>query len=200
MGKVTSIRSVADMPGRDLPAVIMPTDLSRAPDPVAALSHLPRGSAVILRDAGHPDRAAIGLALRQATHGHQQLLLVSGDMELAARIGADGLHLPESTVGSAPFRTWRRQHPAALVTAACHSLPAVRRAELAGADMALLSPVFPTASHPGGAALGPYRATAIAQATHLPVLAMGGIDRRTCNRLPPVFSGFAAIGLFSHSR
>lgn len=200
MGKLTSTRSVADMHERDLPAVIMPTDLARVPDPAAALSRLPRGSAVILRDAGHPERAAIGRILRDATHARQQVLLVSGDMELAAMIGADGLHMPEAMVDTLACRNWRRRHPAALMTAACHSLAAVRRAELAGADMALLSPVFPTASHPGGTVLGPCCAAAIAQATRLPVLAMGGIDRRTCNRLPPVFAGFAAIGLFSDSR
>lgn len=200
MGKLTSTRSVADMRERDLPAVIMPTDLNRVPDPVAALSNLPRGAAVILRDAGHPGRAAMGRLLREATHAQQQVLLVSGDMELATMIGADGLHMPEAMVGTMACRNWRRRHPAALMTAACHSLPAMRRAELAGVDMALLSPVFLTASHPGGAVLGPYRSAAIAQATRLPVLAMGGIDRRTCNRLPPVFTGFAAISLFSASR
>ncbi len=200
MGKLTSTRSVADMPDRHLPAVIMPTDLSRSPDPVAALVNLPRGSAVILRDAGHPARLGIGQALRDATRARGQVLLVSGDIDLAARLDADGLHLPEGMVGSRAGRAWRRRHPTALVTAACHSLPALRRAERAGADMALLSPLFPTASHPGGRVLGPYRAAAMARAPYLPVLAMGGIDRRTCNRLPPVFTGFAAIGLFSDGR
>ncbi len=178
----------------------MPTDLTRVPDPLAALINLPPGGAVILRDAGHPERASIGVALRAATRARHQMLLVSGDSELAAWLGADGLHLPESLVGATRFRTWRRRHPQALLTAACHSLAALRRAERSGADMALLSPLFPTASHPGGKVLGHYRAAAIASAAQLPVLAMGGIDRRTCNRLPPVFSGFAAIGLFNRNR
>jgi thiamine-phosphate pyrophosphorylase len=85
------------------------------------------------------------------------------------------------------------------MTAACHSLHALRQAERAGADLALLSPVFPTASHPGGHVLGPFRASAIARASGMPVLAMGGIDAATTCRLPPTFFGVAAIGMLADS-
>lgn len=192
MGTVATIRSVAD-----LPAIVMPTDLSRVPDPVGAVANLPPGAAVILRNAGHPDRLRMGRNLREATRARGILLLVAGDPELAATLHADGLHVPERMLGAAPTRIWRRDNMERLMTAACHSLRALRLAERAGADMALLSPVFPTASHPGGRVLGPFRASAIARASGMPVLAMGGIDAVTRRRLPPAFFGIAAISLFA---
>ncbi|MDF1734429.1 MAG: thiamine phosphate synthase [Minwuia sp.] len=193
MRTVATIRSVAD-----LPAIAMPTDLSRVPDPVGASRKLPAGAAVILRDTGHPDRLAVGIALRISTRAQGQLLLVAGDPELADALNADGLHVPERMIGSKTVRQWRRADPGRLMSAACHSLAALRRAERAGANMVLLSPVFPTASHPGGRVLGLYRAAALAAATALPVLAMGGMERSNANRLPPAFSGFAAIGMFAN--
>lgn len=194
MGTVATIRSVAD-----LPAIVMPTDLSRVPDPVHASRNLPAGAAVILRDAGHPDRLAFGIALRRSTLAWGQVLLVSGDPALAEALNADGLHVPERMLGAAAVRHWRRANPGRLMSAACHSLTALRRAERAGADLVLLSPVFPTASHPGGRVLGLYRAAALATATDLAVLAMGGIERGNARRLPSQFSGFAAIGMFADS-
>ncbi|MEC9345110.1 MAG: thiamine phosphate synthase [Pseudomonadota bacterium] len=175
----------------------MPTDLARLPDPVAALGRLPAGAAVILRDAGHPEREAVARALRAATSRRGQVLLVSGDPELADRVRADGLHLPERDVGGAAARTWRRRNPHRLLSAAAHSLAALRRAAGSGCDVVLLSPVFPTASHPGAPALGPYRAAAMARSVGVPVLALGGVEAGTLGRLPPVFAGIAAIGLFA---
>jgi len=194
VGTVATIRSVAD-----LPVIAMPTDLARVHDPVGASGRLPEGAAIILRDAGHPDRLAFGIALRRSTLARGQMLLVAGDPALAEALNADGLHVPERMIGTAAVRHWRRANPGRLMSAACHSLAALRRAERAAADFALLSPVFPTASHPGGRVLGLYHAAAMAAATDLAVLAMGGIERRNVNRLPPAFGGFAAIGMFTDS-
>jgi thiamine-phosphate pyrophosphorylase len=60
-----------------------------------------------------------------------------------------------------------------------------------GADAMLLSPVFPTRSHPGGAVLGPVRFRLLARLAARPVIALGGLDRRTARRL--VWARWAAI-------
>lgn len=177
----------------------MPTDLGRVPDVLAAARRLPPGGAVILRDAGHPGRERLARQLRAATRLRGQLLLIAGDPVLAEAVGADGLHLPEAMLGDGRIQRWRRRRPGALVTAAAHSLDALRRAERAGVDAALISPVFPTASHPEARTLGPFRAAALARASRLSLYAMGGIDRTSARRLPPVFAGIAAIGLFADS-
>ena len=58
-----------------------------------------------------------------------------------------------------------------------------------------LSPAFPTASHPGRAALGAVRLRGIALALPVPVYALGGIDEGTAARLAGApLAGLAAIG------
>jgi thiamine-phosphate pyrophosphorylase len=52
-----------------------------------------------------------------------------------------------------------------------------------GADAALLSPVFATRSHPGGATLGPVRFRLLARQAALPVIALGGMDARRARAL-----------------
>lgn len=164
-----------------LPRLILMTDAGRLPDPEAAIGKLPSGSAVILRDYDAPDRAARAQALRASTRRRGLLLLIGADWRLAWRVGADGVHLPERLVRAAG--QIRRVRPDWLVTAAAHSQAALRAAEHAGADAALLSPVFPTGSHPGARALGPVRFAALVREAGLPVYALGGIDRRAIARL-----------------
>jgi thiamine-phosphate pyrophosphorylase len=60
-------------------------------------------------------------------------------------------------------------------------------------DAVFLSPVFPTGSHKGAAALGPARAAFIAARAPVPVYALGGITARNAALLASSFSGIAAI-------
>jgi thiamine-phosphate pyrophosphorylase len=176
----------------DLPALILMTDQTRVPDPVAAARMLPRGSAVILR---HPDakkRASLGRALIEIAHARGLKLLIAGDAKLAAEIGAHGLHLPEARAREAAH--WRALKPSWLITAAAHSARALTAARIAGADAALLAPVFATASHPEREPLGPLRARLMAARAGLPVYALGGINAETVARLKDAdLVGIAAI-------
>ena len=169
--------------------MVMPTDLARLPDPLTAVKRLPHGAVVILRDRDNPDRRDWAVQLRAATSERGQFLLIANDPVLARDVDADGLHLSEADVGI--LRPWR------LTSAAAHSMEAVRRAERWGADLLLISPVFPTASHPGGPVLGLQRARAIASGARLPAVAMGGVTPRNAACLGPAFAGFAAIGAFA---
>ncbi|PJC68422.1 MAG: thiamine phosphate synthase, partial [Zetaproteobacteria bacterium CG_4_8_14_3_um_filter_59_5] len=67
-----------------------------------------------------------------------------------------------------------------------------RQASDAGADFALLSPVFPTASHPGAPHLGVEAFRELAGAASLPVIALGGITPE--NRAELIGFPVAAIG------
>ncbi len=178
-----------------LPPLILMTDPARMADPVAAFAELPRGSAVILRHYDDPDREALGRNLLKLTRPAGLRLLIAGDARLACRLGADGLHLPEwmARRGGARWRAWRR--PGWLITAAAHSPAALCRALRAGADAALLSPVFATKSHPGAKVLGAVRFTAWCRRAPLAVYGLGGITTETARRLglsPAV--GIAAFG------
>ena len=59
----------------------------------------------------------------------------------------------------------------------------------------ILSPVFPTDSHPGAPTLGPLRFAAWARRAPLPVYALGGVNAVTARRLAASnAAGLAGIG------
>ena len=175
---------------RPLPPLILMTDDERLADPEPVIAALPRGSAVIVRHYRAPGRAALARRLRRLCRARGVLLLIAGDARLAVAVGADGVHLPEAMVRAAPQR-WRLWCPGRLVTAAAHSPAALFLAARAGADAALLSPVFPTASHPQAASLGPLRFARWCRRAPLPVFALGGVGAHTARRL----AGCGAVGI-----
>ena len=171
------------------PALLFFTDPDRTPDPVAVAEELPEGAAVVYRAFGSDDALAKAQALRRATRRRGVLLLIGRDEGLAAAAGADGLHLPERELHHAPRIRARR--PSWILTGAAHGARALRRAEAAGLDAAVLSSVFPSGSSSAGAPLGPLRFAALARQARLPVIALGGVDARTAKRL----AGTGAAGL-----
>jgi thiamine-phosphate pyrophosphorylase len=177
---------------KDLPPLILMTDENRVPDPVAVARHLPPGSAVIVRHTNARARAELAQALMRIARRFGLSVLIAGDPSLAAAVGATGLHLPEARAGEAAH--WRALRPSWLITVAAHSLRALNGAYRAGADAALLAPVFATASHPGREPLGALRARVMAAHAALPVYALGGINGKTVGRLKDApFAGIAAI-------
>jgi thiamine-phosphate pyrophosphorylase len=165
------------------------TDRRRIPAPEIIIRALPAGAAVILRDYDMAHRAGAARRLAALCSSRGLVFLVGGDPDLARAVGAAGVHLPARAIGRVS------RGGGLLVSAACHD--ADELAAAAGADIALLSPVFPTASHPGAPALGPARFCALAASADMPVLALGGVDARNAARLPgPNVAGLAAIGAF----
>lgn len=182
------------------PRLLLVTDPLRLPDPVAAAERLPRGAAILLRHYDDPRRFALASALAAVARRRHLALLVAGDWRLAARVGAAGLHLPEYQARRgvlAGALGWQGQRQR-LLTVACHSPAALRRAARLGADAALLSPVFATASHPDAATIGAIRFAAWSRRAGLAVVALGGITARSARRLPDA-AGLAAIGGLTQS-
>lgn len=178
---------------RGLPPLWFMTDRARVADQVGVAATLPKGAGVILRDYDAPDRARLARELAEICRRRSLLFLVAGDERLAASAGADGLHLPQWQARR--IAAIRRCHPSWLITTAAHDRIALRRAALAGADAAFLSPVFPTRSHPDAPSLGSVRFAALVRSTDMPVYALGGVDTETIDRLRPAgIAGVAAIG------
>jgi thiamine-phosphate pyrophosphorylase len=172
-----------------IPALFFFTDPLRTPDPVAAAHALPRGTAVVYRHFGAPDRARVARALARCCRGRGLVLLVAADPELAARVGAAGVHWPERLLPAQRAPAHGR-----LVTAAAHSAAALARAAAYGADAVTLSPIFPTASTSPRPPLGLFRASQIARASAAPVLALGGVEGARARRLAGRgFAGIAAV-------
>ena len=101
------------------------------------------------------------------------LLLVNDRVDVAIAAGADGVHLPEHTL---PLRKLRDYvGDACIVGRSVHSVEAAVQAEQEGADYVLAGAVYESRSHPGQPPAGPALVRAVAEAVHVPVLAVGGI-------------------------
>jgi len=176
------------------------TDSARLADPRPAVMALPEASAVILRHYDDPDRAGLGRELKALCRKKKLTLLVAGDARLALSIDADGLHLAESFLSQNPgtWRLWLR--PGMLLSIAAHSPKALAKAAAADADLALLSPVFPTKSHPDVGCIGVLRFTRWIKKAGLPVYALGGVNKGNALRLHSGgAAGWAAIGGLSEN-
>jgi len=172
------------------------SDPIRLPDPSALLPGLPRGSAVLLRGA----TMEVARRVARICRARGLVLLVSGEGRLALRLGA-GLHLPDRAAARnvLPFllnrRLWNRG--GRLLSAAVHGRAGLARARRVAASVVLVSPAFPTLSHPGLRALGPLRWAALARAAGQPAVALGGMSASAMRRLPGHWAaGWAAIGAF----
>lgn len=123
-------------------------------------------------------------------HYHLEPAKRAARLRALKRIAAmRGIVVVLAGVGYGPAQRLSRR--AALRLATAHDLRDIAAAARAGADAVLLSPVFPTRSHPGKPVLGALRFNVLARLSPLPVLALGGMTRR---RLAQVRAhGFAAI-------
>jgi thiamine-phosphate pyrophosphorylase len=171
-----------------IPALWLFTDSRRLPDPRGAVAKLPRGRAgVVYRHDDAPERLALGHDLARICRARRLILVVAGDVRLAAALRA-GVHLRGGR-WPGPVRIRR------FVTSSAHNLPDLRRAARAGATLAFLSPVFATASHPRARSLGPTRWSGLACHAPIEVAALGGIDGMSARRLPRALCrAVAAIG------
>jgi thiamine-phosphate pyrophosphorylase len=129
-----------------------------------------------LRELTELARAMMAAMHDSASGGAPRLLVnagAAGAAEAQRATGAAGIHLPgrwhAEQVGTARI--------AGTVSVGCHSVGEVAVARAAGADLALLSPIFRTESHPEARPLGVEALTAAAQtAGKMPVFALGGVN------------------------
>ncbi len=163
------------------PKLIMITDEARAPFATSAVCALPRGSAVLFRDYTLSSRLETGKYILRICRRRGIRFLVAGDGHLAAKLRADGIHMPEPLVHHA--LVWRQWRPNWFITVAAHSAKALWQAKRAGADAALLSPVFATKSHPNARTLQSVKFAKMASRSPIPVYALGGINNSTAKRL-----------------
>lgn len=192
LAEAASRLNLRNAPSRRFPPLILMTDPQRLADPVAAAERLPPGSAVILRHYGEADRGDLAERLARIARVRGLTLLIGADSALALRVGAHGVHLPEAMVATA---RGARRRPGWLVTAAAHGWSALISAAQAGVDAALLSPVFPTLSHPDRRPLGPWQFATLSNRAPLPVYALGGVSENNAARLLSSKAvGIAAIG------
>ena len=102
---------------------------------------------------------------------HGARVLINGDVDLARRIGAHGVHFSAAQLMGLPLRP-----ELAWCAASCHNAAEIRRAEELGLDFIVLGPVLDTPSHPGMKTLGWDGFVSLAHSAALPVYAIGGLS------------------------
>jgi len=174
-----------------LPSICIVSDARNDDWLERALAHLPRGSGLIFRHyhLSPAERRARFAALRKQARMRGQVVVLAGPSVQATRWGADGAY-------GAPAALGRARGGLRLATA--HSLREIAQAVRAGADAILLSPVFPTRSHPGGRTLGRVRFRLLAARSRLPVIALGGMDAARARALRHPL--WAAIDAFATAK
>ena len=96
------------------------------------------------------------------------MLVLADSAQTAREWGAHGIY------GAPLSLTPKRAGLIQLATA--HNPSEIAQAGRKGADAILLSPVFPTASHPGEPVLGAARFRMLAKLSPVPIIALGGMD------------------------
>lgn len=158
-----------------------------------ALRTLPRGDGVIVRHYSLPETEREKFIRRVGKIVRQRglVLLVAGDARRIRQWHADGTYGQDGAVRWLP-RVW---------AAPVHDLKQIRSAEKGGADLLLLSPVFPTRSHSAAKTLGLMRFASLARASRLPVIALGGVQPRYEKQLGLIGAyGWAGIDAFISRR
>jgi 8-oxo-dGTP diphosphatase len=123
-------------------------------------------------------------------------LLLNSSPKLFQQVPAHGLHVNASRLLTLQARPVDGN---TLFSASCHNKTELEWAVRLGADFALLSPVQPTASHPGAAALGWGGFQDHASQFSLPVYALGGLQERDLGVARQAGAhGIAGIGAFWH--
>lgn len=164
------------------------TDPARTPDPFAVARRLPAGFGVVYRHFGAANRAEVARGLAQVCARRGLAFLVAADPELAASVGADGVHWPFRLAQQA--RRWRGRF--AVQTVSAHSGRQLRTAAGLSVDAVLLSTVFASGSASAGRPLGALRFRQLARGARLPVYALGGVTADAAATIASV-AGFAAV-------
>lgn len=122
-----------------------------------------------------PDLLEAATAVRKITRDSGALFIVNDHLDLALRVGADGVHLGAADIPLPEARSL--SPPSFIIGASVGSVAGALRAEAAGADYVALSPTFATGSKSdAGPGLGLSVLSAIRAAVSVPLIAIGGIN------------------------
>ncbi len=135
-------------------------------------------------DRSARERYRTGRRLREVTDAADVPLIVNDRIDLAAAIGADGVHLGQSDL---PVDVARDQlGSSAIVGVSASTVAEATAAAAAGADYLGVGAVFSTSSkdvpdEENG--IGTERIRAVADAVGIPVIGIGGIDASNASRV-----------------
>jgi thiamine-phosphate pyrophosphorylase len=147
----------------------------------------------LYRDKDNPDYAQTAEVFLEVCSRHERTkALLHGDVELAARLHADGVHLTSQQFGE----IGKAKTLGLFVVISCHSEEEILEAQERGADAVTYSPIFAT---PGkGEPKGLEDLNEIVAKISLPIIALGGITTKAqVNAVEKCGAyGFASIRYF----
>lgn len=131
--------------------------------------------ALQLREKSVPDVQLLAQAaeLRELTDETGKILIINDRPDIAAIVGADGLHLGQRDLPIADAR--RLLRPGAVVGRSCHTAQQVHTAVNEGADYISVGPIFPTNTKDAGPLAGTELLAKATRETDRPLVAIGGI-------------------------
>jgi len=168
------------------------TDPQRTPHPGVTARNLPTGAGIVYRHFGAEDAGAVAGELKLISLERGLVFMIGADIDLAERVGAHGVHLPERDLDQAGRLA--TAHPGWILTGTVHDPDTM--ADLSALTAVILSPVFAA----GGASAGksPWGVktlAAFASRQDRPVYGLGGIGPGNVGDLIGSGScGLAAIG------
>lgn len=137
-------------------------------------------------------------ACARAVQGAGGLFVVNDDVDLALRVGADGVHLGQADGALAEAR--RRLGPDVLIGRTSRGAAQLAAAEAEGADYASVSPVWETPTKPGRAPIGLAPVAAAARNATIPWFPLGGLDLRRTQRVAALgATRMAAVRAFTEA-
>jgi len=155
--------------------------------------------------AGDAIRVMREAQLQAGSRKRRIALLLNSRTDIAAAVGADGVHLRSDDISPAEVRRILAHSsstgaPASpMISISCHTPEQVQQAQLAGADLALFAPVFEKRNSPLVHAAG-LEALRRACQHKIPVFAMGGVTLENASAcLEAGAAGIAGIRLFQEN-
>jgi len=160
------------------PALLVITDRRQARMPIADIVEAAaaagcRWISVREKDLPADEQVALAKSLLPIARRFGARLMLHGDAGLAVAAGLDGAHLP---AGGDAARACALLGKERLLGISIHSVAEAGRLDPALVDYAIAGPAYETESKPGyGPQLGAEGIAAIASATSVPILAIGGV-------------------------
>lgn len=162
---------------------------------LAEVLSVPGVSCVQLREkhARSEEKEALARAARSLCEQANIPFLIDDDVDLAKRIGADGVHIGQDDLSCKEARSMLGGD--AIIGVTAKTLEQARAAETAGADYLGVGAVFPTSTKLDTWTIGHETLREICTTVSIPVVAIGGITAENASQLAG--TGVAGIAVVS---
>lgn len=119
--------------------------------------------------------------------------VINDNVEIAAQIGADGVHVGQSDMEAGDVR--KRLGPDKIIGVSAQTVEQALKAQECGADYLGVGAVFPTGSKADAVEVSHDTVRSIAEAVDIPVIAIGGITKDNVSELEG--TGICGIAVIS---